>query len=100
MSILQYQITVLPNGDILPQGLPNPGSPFPVKFNDPDFQAWLAQQTPAVQATAVLSPRQQMIQTIKALTLAQWIDGITLTTAQKDKIAYFAMKLAFEDEIV
>lgn len=104
MSQFNYVIQTLPNGDVQPIRLdpatgqpvgPAIANPFP-SWHDPDFKQWLAgQATPPA-----LSPRQQIIQQVKALTLAQWTDGTTLTAAQKDKIAFFAMKLAFEDEIV
>ncbi len=93
MSQFNYTVTILPNADV-GQIMRSDGKC--VLWSDADFQAWNAAQLPPFAPSA----RQQLTSRIRAMTLAQWKDGTTLTADQKDTIAFFAAKLAFSQEIV
>jgi hypothetical protein len=89
MSQHTYTVENMPNGDlrITRDDL------FSVAWTDADFQSWNnAQQTPAS-----LSNRQQFLQQLKNLTLAQLQSA---TQAQKDRLLFELLQKTLRDEIV
>lgn len=95
MSQFQYQVSIAANGDATPLRIDDNGSPLRVvAWSDTDFQSWNAAQQPPY----ALSPVQQTIQALKAMSYAAW--QAQVTAAQKDRILYELVQRALRNEIV